>query len=141
MHVQYYVFSCLVLCLVITLDQTIDWTLFPLTHTSYLVQFCLCLLITLLSLSFFFCPLKGEQNIGNSPSSDILENLYLADPETSIQFQVGLYYYQLSFKGTHFEGSYLQMNCFTKIDLQAISAFQIYDLLYQCYQIYLVGVR
>ncbi|XP_042690904.1 zinc finger CCCH-type antiviral protein 1-like isoform X1 [Centrocercus urophasianus] len=41
---------------------------------------------------------QGEQNIGNSPSSDILENLYLADPETNIQFQVGLYYYQLSFK-------------------------------------------
>eukprot|EP00076_Gallus_gallus_P024047 XP_015146091.1 zinc finger CCCH-type antiviral protein 1 isoform X2 [Gallus gallus] len=41
---------------------------------------------------------QGEQGIVNSPSSDILENLYLADPDTTIQFQAGLYYYQLNFK-------------------------------------------
>ncbi|XP_021249095.1 zinc finger CCCH-type antiviral protein 1-like isoform X2 [Numida meleagris] len=41
---------------------------------------------------------QGEQDIVNSPSSDILENLYLADPDATIQFQAGLYYYQLNFK-------------------------------------------
>lgn len=45
----------------------------------------------------------------NSPSSDILENLYLADPDATIPFQAGLYGYQLNFKGTHFEGSHLQL--------------------------------
>ncbi|XP_072182626.1 zinc finger CCCH-type antiviral protein 1-like isoform X2 [Excalfactoria chinensis] len=41
---------------------------------------------------------QGEQDTVNSPSSDILENLYLADPDTSVQFKVGLYSYQLNFK-------------------------------------------
>ena len=129
--------------LVITLDHSFDWTtlhpslffLFPFTRTSYLGSSFVCVysLLFFLSLSLFFFflfPLKGEQGIVNSPSSDILENLYLADPDTTIQFQAGLYYYQLNFKGTHFKCSYLQINCFTKINLQAIPAFQSYDLLY-----------
>ncbi|OXB80247.1 UNVERIFIED_CONTAM: hypothetical protein H355_009967 [Colinus virginianus] len=41
---------------------------------------------------------QGEQDVVNSPSSDILENLYLADPSATVQFQSGLYYYQLNFK-------------------------------------------
>ncbi|XP_066846389.1 protein mono-ADP-ribosyltransferase PARP12 isoform X2 [Anser cygnoides] len=43
----------------------------------------------------------GEQAKGdvvNSPSSDILENLYLADPDAIVPFQAGLYGYQLNFK-------------------------------------------
>ncbi|NXJ12328.1 PAR12 polymerase, partial [Odontophorus gujanensis] len=41
---------------------------------------------------------QGEQDVVNSPSSDILENLYLADPSATVQFQAGLYCYQLNFK-------------------------------------------
>ncbi|NXK50233.1 PAR12 polymerase, partial [Chauna torquata] len=41
---------------------------------------------------------QGEGGIVNSPSSDILENLYLADPDATVTFQAGLYYYQLNFK-------------------------------------------
>lgn len=149
MHVQYYIYSCLVMCFWYS-HQTIVLTgpLFIL-HFSFsfplpklVIQgLVLSLFTNYSSFSLFFFPLKGEQDIVNSPSSDILENLYLADPDTTIQFQVGLYYYQLNFKGTHIKGSYLQINCFTKINLQAIPDFQIYDLLYQCYQIYLVEVR
>ncbi|NWW96112.1 PAR12 polymerase, partial [Rhynochetos jubatus] len=43
----------------------------------------------------------GEQGEGanvNSPSSDIIENLYLADPDATVSFQAGLYHYELSFK-------------------------------------------
>lgn len=52
---------------------------------------------------------KGEGDSVNSPSSDIIENLYLADPDAIVSFQAGLYHYQLSFKGTHFKGSHLQL--------------------------------
>lgn len=45
----------------------------------------------------------------NSPSSAIIENLYLADPDATISFQAGSHHYQLNFKGTHFEGSHLQL--------------------------------
>ncbi|XP_009321934.1 PREDICTED: poly [ADP-ribose] polymerase 12-like [Pygoscelis adeliae] len=41
---------------------------------------------------------QGEGDSGNSPSSDIIENLYLADPDAIVSFQAGLYDYQLSFK-------------------------------------------
>uniref|UniRef100_A0A8C3BMW4 Uncharacterized protein n=1 Tax=Cairina moschata TaxID=8855 RepID=A0A8C3BMW4_CAIMO len=41
---------------------------------------------------------QGEGDVVNSPSSDILENLYLADPDATIPFQAGLYGYQLNFK-------------------------------------------
>ncbi|KAM7128909.1 protein mono-ADP-ribosyltransferase PARP12-like [Ciconia maguari] len=41
---------------------------------------------------------QGEGDSVNSPSSDIIENLYLADPDTTISFQAGLHLYQLSFK-------------------------------------------
>ncbi|KAF1459983.1 Poly [ADP-ribose] polymerase 12, partial [Pygoscelis antarcticus] len=41
---------------------------------------------------------QGEGDSGNSPSSDIIENLYLADPDAIVSFQAGLYHYQLSFK-------------------------------------------
>ncbi|NXL92813.1 PAR12 polymerase, partial [Alectura lathami] len=41
---------------------------------------------------------QGEGAILNSPSSDTLENMYLADPGATIPFQAGLYDYQISFK-------------------------------------------
>ncbi|NWX18144.1 PAR12 polymerase, partial [Aegotheles bennettii] len=41
---------------------------------------------------------QGEGDSVNSPSSDIIENLYLADPRATIPFQAGLYSYHLSFK-------------------------------------------
>nr|QNN90025.1 CCCH-type zinc finger antiviral protein [Anas platyrhynchos] len=41
---------------------------------------------------------QGEGDVVNSPSSDILENLYLADPDATVPFQAGLYGYQLNFK-------------------------------------------
>ncbi|XP_068257521.1 protein mono-ADP-ribosyltransferase PARP12-like isoform X1 [Nyctibius grandis] len=41
---------------------------------------------------------QGEGDSASSPSSDILENLYLADPDGAISFQAGLHHYQLSFK-------------------------------------------
>ncbi|NXC37949.1 PAR12 polymerase, partial [Penelope pileata] len=41
---------------------------------------------------------QGERDTVNSPSSDILENLYLADPDATISFQAGLCYYNLNFK-------------------------------------------
>ncbi|KAF1399624.1 Poly [ADP-ribose] polymerase 12, partial [Spheniscus mendiculus] len=41
---------------------------------------------------------QGEGDTVNSPSSDIIENLYLADPDAIVSFQAGLYHYQLSFK-------------------------------------------
>lgn len=45
----------------------------------------------------------------NSPSSAIIENLYLADPDATIPFQAGLHNYQLNFKGTHFKDFHLQL--------------------------------
>jgi len=45
----------------------------------------------------------------NSPSSAVIENLYLADPDATISFQAGLYHYELSFKGTRFKGFHLQL--------------------------------
>ncbi|XP_042651399.1 zinc finger CCCH-type antiviral protein 1 isoform X2 [Tyto alba] len=41
---------------------------------------------------------KGEGDSVNSPSSTVIENLYLADPDTTISFPAGLYYYELNFK-------------------------------------------
>ncbi|NXS75142.1 PAR12 polymerase, partial [Pandion haliaetus] len=41
---------------------------------------------------------QGEGNSVNSPSSAIIENLYLADPDATISFQAGLHHYQLNFK-------------------------------------------
>ncbi|XP_075363924.1 protein mono-ADP-ribosyltransferase PARP12-like [Mycteria americana] len=41
---------------------------------------------------------QGEGDSVNSPSSDMIENLYLADPDNTISFQAGLHLYQLSFK-------------------------------------------
>ncbi|NXE28741.1 PAR12 polymerase, partial [Ardeotis kori] len=41
---------------------------------------------------------QGEGDSVSSPSSDIIENLYLADPESTISFQAGLHHYQLNFK-------------------------------------------
>ncbi|NXI73093.1 PAR12 polymerase, partial [Anseranas semipalmata] len=41
---------------------------------------------------------QGEGDVVNSPSSDILENLYLADPDATIPFPAGPCYYQLNFK-------------------------------------------
>ncbi|KFP14074.1 Poly [ADP-ribose] polymerase 12, partial [Egretta garzetta] len=41
---------------------------------------------------------QGEGDSVKSPSSDILENLYLADPDATISFSAGLYHYQLNFK-------------------------------------------
>ncbi|NXT58111.1 PAR12 polymerase, partial [Pluvianellus socialis] len=43
----------------------------------------------------------GEQGEGkgvSSPSSSVIENLYLADPDTTISFQAGVHEYQLNFK-------------------------------------------
>ncbi|NXI42654.1 PAR12 polymerase, partial [Galbula dea] len=41
---------------------------------------------------------QGEGSSVTSPSSTIFENLYLADPDTTIFFQAGLHQYQLNFK-------------------------------------------
>ncbi|XP_040985439.1 protein mono-ADP-ribosyltransferase PARP12-like isoform X2 [Aquila chrysaetos chrysaetos] len=41
---------------------------------------------------------QGEGNSVNSPSSAIIENLYLADPDATISFQAGSHHYQLNFK-------------------------------------------
>ncbi|NXT21984.1 PAR12 polymerase, partial [Syrrhaptes paradoxus] len=41
---------------------------------------------------------QGEGDSVTSPSSDIIENLYLADPDSTISFQAGLNHYQLNFK-------------------------------------------
>ncbi|NWH50351.1 PAR12 polymerase, partial [Fregata magnificens] len=41
---------------------------------------------------------QGEGDSVNSPSSDIIENLYLADPDATISFQAGLHHYELNFK-------------------------------------------
>ncbi|XP_062448692.1 zinc finger CCCH-type antiviral protein 1-like [Rhea pennata] len=51
---------------------------------------------------------QGEGGKTNSPTSDMLENLYLADPEATIPFQAGLQHYELDFKemtqtNTHFQ--------------------------------------
>ncbi|XP_010573596.1 protein mono-ADP-ribosyltransferase PARP12 [Haliaeetus albicilla] len=41
---------------------------------------------------------QGEGSSVNSPSSAVIENLYLADPDTTISFQAGSHHYQLNFK-------------------------------------------
>uniref|UniRef100_A0A672TX13 PAR12 polymerase n=1 Tax=Strigops habroptila TaxID=2489341 RepID=A0A672TX13_STRHB len=41
---------------------------------------------------------QGEGDSVSSPSSAIIENLYLADPDGTISFQAGLYNYKLNFK-------------------------------------------
>ncbi|XP_054029766.1 zinc finger CCCH-type antiviral protein 1-like [Dryobates pubescens] len=41
---------------------------------------------------------QGEGDIVKSPTSAIIENLYLADPDATVSFQVGLHRYQLNFK-------------------------------------------
>ncbi|NWS64810.1 PAR12 polymerase, partial [Chunga burmeisteri] len=41
---------------------------------------------------------QGEGNDVNSPSSAVIENLYLADGDATISFQAGLHHYQLDFK-------------------------------------------
>ncbi|NXA27140.1 PAR12 polymerase, partial [Ibidorhyncha struthersii] len=41
---------------------------------------------------------QGEGSSVNAPSSAIIENLYLADPDATIPFQAGLHNYQLNFK-------------------------------------------
>ncbi|KAM6383440.1 protein mono-ADP-ribosyltransferase PARP12-like isoform 1-T1 [Alca torda] len=41
---------------------------------------------------------QGEKNSATAPSSAIIENLYLADPDATITFQAGLHHYQLNFK-------------------------------------------
>ncbi|KFQ14047.1 Poly [ADP-ribose] polymerase 12, partial [Leptosomus discolor] len=41
---------------------------------------------------------QGEGDSVKSPSSAIIENLYLADPDATISFQAGLHHYKLSFK-------------------------------------------
>ncbi|XP_053914831.1 zinc finger CCCH-type antiviral protein 1 isoform X2 [Cuculus canorus] len=41
---------------------------------------------------------QGEEDSVNSPSSAVIENLYLADPDATISFQAGLYSYDLNFK-------------------------------------------
>ncbi|KAM9388094.1 protein mono-ADP-ribosyltransferase PARP12-like [Phaethornis superciliosus] len=41
---------------------------------------------------------QGEGSSVNSPSSDAMENLYLADPNATIHFKAGLYNYELNFK-------------------------------------------
>ncbi|NXW01993.1 PAR12 polymerase, partial [Fregetta grallaria] len=41
---------------------------------------------------------QGEGNSVKSPPSEIIENLYLADPSATISFQAGLNHYQLNFK-------------------------------------------
>uniref|UniRef100_A0A8C4XS41 PAR12 polymerase n=1 Tax=Falco tinnunculus TaxID=100819 RepID=A0A8C4XS41_FALTI len=41
---------------------------------------------------------QGEGDSVNSPSSAVIENLYLADPDSTIYFQAGSHHYQLNFK-------------------------------------------
>ncbi|NXN25025.1 PAR12 polymerase, partial [Nycticryphes semicollaris] len=41
---------------------------------------------------------QAEKNSVTAPSSAVIENLYLADPDTTISFQAGLHHYQLNFK-------------------------------------------
>ncbi|XP_009463383.1 PREDICTED: poly [ADP-ribose] polymerase 12-like [Nipponia nippon] len=41
---------------------------------------------------------QGEGDSVSSPSSDVMENLYLADPDATVSFQAGLQHYQLNFK-------------------------------------------
>ncbi|KAM4670876.1 protein mono-ADP-ribosyltransferase PARP12-like isoform 2-T2 [Amazona ochrocephala] len=41
---------------------------------------------------------QGEEDSVSSPSSAVIENLYLADPDGTIFFQAGLYKYELNFK-------------------------------------------
>ncbi|XP_065491730.1 zinc finger CCCH-type antiviral protein 1-like [Caloenas nicobarica] len=41
---------------------------------------------------------QGEGSSVNSPSSAIIENLYLADPDATISFQAGSHHYELNFK-------------------------------------------
>ncbi|NXH12567.1 PAR12 polymerase, partial [Bucco capensis] len=41
---------------------------------------------------------QGEGNSVKSPSSAIIENLYLADPNSTISFQAGTHHYHLNFK-------------------------------------------
>ncbi|NXP51535.1 PAR12 polymerase, partial [Heliornis fulica] len=41
---------------------------------------------------------QGEGSSVKSPASDIFENLYLADPGATVNFQAGLHLYNLSFK-------------------------------------------
>ncbi|NXY46706.1 PAR12 polymerase, partial [Ceuthmochares aereus] len=41
---------------------------------------------------------QGEGDSMNSPSSAVIENLYLADPDATVPFQAGLYCYKLNFK-------------------------------------------
>ncbi|XP_063998373.1 zinc finger CCCH-type antiviral protein 1-like isoform X2 [Pogoniulus pusillus] len=41
---------------------------------------------------------QGEGDSVKSPTSAIIENLYLADPDATISFQAGLHHYQLNFK-------------------------------------------
>ncbi|NWH58055.1 PAR12 polymerase, partial [Geococcyx californianus] len=41
---------------------------------------------------------QGEGDSGNSPSSAVIEGLYLADPDATIPFQAGSHHYELSFK-------------------------------------------
>ncbi|KAM6291208.1 protein mono-ADP-ribosyltransferase PARP12-like isoform 2-T2 [Porphyrio hochstetteri] len=41
---------------------------------------------------------QGEGSSVNSPSSDVIENLYLADPGATIPFQAGSQHYNLNFK-------------------------------------------
>ncbi|XP_026720173.1 zinc finger CCCH-type antiviral protein 1-like [Athene cunicularia] len=41
---------------------------------------------------------QGEGNSTKSPSSAVIENLYLADPDAIVPFQAGFYSYELNFK-------------------------------------------
>ncbi|XP_065528688.1 zinc finger CCCH-type antiviral protein 1-like isoform X2 [Lathamus discolor] len=41
---------------------------------------------------------QGQGDSASSPSSAVIENLYLADPDGTIFFQAGLYKYELNFK-------------------------------------------
>ncbi|NXS96270.1 PAR12 polymerase, partial [Jacana jacana] len=41
---------------------------------------------------------QGGKNNVTAPSSAVIENLYLADPDTTISFQSGVHHYELNFK-------------------------------------------
>ncbi|NWR72801.1 PAR12 polymerase, partial [Centropus unirufus] len=41
---------------------------------------------------------QGEGVSAKSPSSAVIENLYLADPDATVPFQAGLHHYELNFK-------------------------------------------
>ncbi|XP_061863091.1 zinc finger CCCH-type antiviral protein 1 isoform X2 [Colius striatus] len=41
---------------------------------------------------------RGEGSSVNSPSSAVIENLYLADPDATVTFQAGVHHYELNFK-------------------------------------------